>query len=79
MAPPPVTTLTDFADMFAGAEAKSLRFSHHFARVAQELGCPLLDTATVIVSSPLDGIHFEAAEHAKLGHAVAARVRELIG
>ena len=29
------------------------------------------DTADVIVSSPVDGIHWEASVHAKLGRAVA--------
>ena len=38
-----------------------------------------LDTAQVIVSSPLDGIHLEADQHRKLGLAVAARVREILG
>jgi hypothetical protein len=38
-----------------------------------------MDAGEVIVSSPLDGIHFEAAEHRKLGEAVAARVRDILG
>ncbi|MEO8608013.1 MAG: SGNH/GDSL hydrolase family protein [Chloroflexota bacterium] len=78
MAPPPVVTLTGFAEMFEGAEAKSLKFSQHFARVANEQGCAFLDTSKIIVSSPLDGIHFEANEHRKLGLAVADKVRSLL-
>jgi lysophospholipase L1-like esterase len=78
MAPPPVVRLTEFAEMFEGAEAKSKKFSEHFHRVAQEQGCELLDTAQVIVSSDLDGIHFDKGEHQKLGRAVAARVREIL-
>jgi len=65
--------------MFEGAEAKSRRFAEHCWRLAEERGCAFLDTAQVIVSSDLDGIHLEASEHAKLGVAVAARVRELLG
>ncbi len=79
MAPPPVGNLTEFAEMFEGAEAKSGRFSEHFKRVAEERGCELLDTAEVIVSSDADGIHLEASEHEKLGLAVAARVRLMVG
>ena len=79
IAPPPVGKLTDFAEMFEGAEAKSLRFAQHYRRVASELGCALFDASTVIVSSDLDGIHFEQNEHAKLGQAVAVKVREIIG
>ena len=79
MAPPPVAKLTEYAEMFEGAEVKSRRFSEHYQRVAQEFGCEFLDTAQVIVSSDLDGIHFEISEHQKLGRAVAARVREILG
>jgi len=78
MAPPPVAKLTEYAEMFEGAEVKSRRFSEHYQRVAQEFGCEFLDTAQVIVSSDLDGIHFEISEHQKLGRAVAARVREIL-
>jgi len=79
MAPPPVTKLTDFAEMFEGSEEKSQRFYFHYYRVAQELNCAFLDTSTIIVSSPLDGIHFEAGEHARLAQAVAQKVKELAG
>ena len=78
MAPPVTTTLTYFAEMFEGAEEKSRKFPMHYSRVARETGCAFLDTSTVIVSSPLDGIHFEATEHLKLGKAVAEKVREII-
>src|SRR5690349_8049950 len=67
IAPAPVVTLTDYAEMFEGAEAKSRKFSEHYARVAREQGCAFLDAGSVIVSSELDGIHFEAGEHRKLG------------
>jgi lysophospholipase L1-like esterase len=79
IAPPPVGKLTDFAEMFEGAEAKSLKFAQHYRRVASELGCTLFEASTVIVSSDLDGIHFEQSEHAKLGQAVAVKVRGIIG
>jgi lysophospholipase L1-like esterase len=79
LAPPPTVALTEYAEMFEGAESKSRKFSAHYGRVARELDCAYLDTATVIVSSPLDGVHFEGREHRKLGNAVAMKVKELIG
>lgn len=78
LAPPSLSTLTEFAEMFSGAEAKAARFGELYAQIAAERGCAFLDTGRVIVSSPLDGIHFEATEHAKLGRAVAARVQTLL-
>ena len=78
MAPPPIATLSEFAEMFDGAAAKSAKFAQHYKRVADERGCAFLDTATVIVSSYMDGIHLDPSEHGKLGLAVAGRVRELL-
>ena len=78
MAPPPVARLTEFAEMFEGAEAKSRKFSEHYRRIADEQGCEFFDTSQVIVSSDIDGIHFEASEHKKLGKAVADLVRAIL-
>jgi len=78
LAPPPTAALTGYAEMFEGAEVKSQKFAAHYERVAKELGCAYLDTAGVIVSSPLDGIHFEGGEHRKLGKVVAEKVKELL-
>jgi len=33
----------------------------------------------VIRCSDLDGIHFEAAEHAKLGRAIAEKIKTILG
>jgi len=79
LAPPPVGKLTEFADMFEGAGEKSRKLGEQYRRVAAEHGCELLDTSEAIVASDLDGIHFEADEHRKLGQAVAARVRAMLG
>lgn len=79
MAPPPITRLTSFDEMFQGAEEKSKSFPEQYRRVAEERGCYFLDTSEFIVSSPLDGIHFEGEDHGKLGRAVADKVREILG
>jgi lysophospholipase L1-like esterase len=79
LAPPPTVALTEYAEMFEDAGRKSQKFSERYGRVAKELGCAYLDTSVVIVSSPLDGIHFEGGEHCKLGKAVAVKVKELFG
>ena len=39
---------------------------------------PLLDLAPFAESSPVDGIHFDAAEHEAIGLGVAAAVRDLL-
>jgi lysophospholipase L1-like esterase len=45
---------------------------------AQWAEANFLDAGQYIRSSPADGIHFEAAEHGKLGKAVAAKVRSIL-
>ena len=77
--PPPVLEAGCLAEMFAGGAAKSARLPGEFARVALKHGTALLDAGKVIVSSPVDGVHFDAGEHAKLGRAVAAAVENLMG
>ena len=77
VAPPPLAKLTGFGPMFEGGAEKSKSFAALFAGVASAHGCAFLDAGTVIHSSDLDGIHFEAAEHRKLGEAVARVARKL--
>lgn len=79
MAPPAVSTLTDFDQMFEGAREKSRQFSNYYRLAAGWHHLPFFDAGAVIVSSGKDGIHFDAEEHRKLGEALAHEVRRLIG
>jgi len=78
ISPPPIAKLSEFAEMFEGGAAKSKMLSRHFRLVAEERGCAFFDTSEVIVSSNVDGIHFDLSEHRKLGEAVAVRVRQML-
>jgi lysophospholipase L1-like esterase len=77
LAPPPTVNPTAYGEMFEGAAEKSVRLAAYYERVARESSCDFIDAGQVIVSSPLDGIHFEAAQHRKLGQAVAQKVKSL--
>ena len=79
VAPPAVTTLTEFDQMFTGAREKSRQFSHYYQLAAARQRLPFFDAGAVIVSSEKDGIHFDADEHRKLGEALADEVRRLVG
>lgn len=80
MAPPVVTKLTTYEEMFTGAVEKSRRFAGLYRAFGERHpGVTFFDAGAVVTSSDLDGIHFEAAEHAKLGRAVAVVVRDLLG
>jgi lysophospholipase L1-like esterase len=77
IAPPPLGLLSEYAEMFEAGHAKSKQLGAHYRRVAQERHCACLDAGQVIVSSDLDGVHFEADQHSRLGKAVAGKVKEI--
>jgi len=79
ISPPPVTLLTELAEMFEGSEDKSSRFAHFYQGRAERYGVHFFDAGSVIRCSDLDGIHFEAAEHAKLGKAIAEKIKSILG
>jgi lysophospholipase L1-like esterase len=79
VAPPAVSTLTDFDQMFDGAPEKSRQFSRYYRLAAERRHLPFFDAGSVIVCSEKDGIHFDVDEHRKLGEALAAEVRRLVG
>ena len=78
-APPPVAELTAFADMFEGAQEKSRSLGARYRAVAKLHGVGFVDAGEHIHCSPLDGIHFEADQHARLGRVMAAAARERLG
>jgi lysophospholipase L1-like esterase len=78
VAPPPLGELSEFAEVFEGGPVKSSQLSRHFGLVAEEQGCELLDASTVVVTSDVDGVHFDLSEHRKLGEAIAARVKQML-
>ena len=79
VAPPPIAALGDYDQMFDGAYEKSVQFGHYYALAAKWNEVDFLDASQFIVSSPLDGIHFAREEHQKLGRAVAAKTRAILG
>jgi lysophospholipase L1-like esterase len=78
IAPPPFAPLTGFTEMFQGGEEKSRQLAGFYREMAGLLNCDFLDAGEVIVSSAIDGIHWEASQHARLGQAVAEKVRAIL-
>lgn len=78
MAPPPFARLSEYDEMFEGEAGKSRRFGEYYQAVAERCGCYFMDAGQVIVSTDLDGIHFEADQHQKLGRAVAESVKHIL-
>ena len=78
--PPPTSATIPklFVHDFEGGYEKSLELAPHYQEVAEYYGVYFLNAGDIIESSPVDGIHFDADQHRKLGEAVAARVRNIL-
>jgi lysophospholipase L1-like esterase len=79
IAPPPARAPKGaIAPKFLGADTKSAGLADAYRQVARELDCGFFDSATVIASSVVDGVHLDADQHAVLGHAMAELVGQLL-
>jgi lysophospholipase L1-like esterase len=78
LAPPPLVEMTEFAEMFTGANKKSYMFGQLYMEVADLYCCHFLDTSCIISSCNEDGIHLSQESHQKLGLTVAERVQQII-
>lgn len=77
IAPPAILEQGTYRDNLMGAADKSQAFAPMIAALAAHWGVAFLDAGTLIGSSPIDGLHFSAEDHAILGSAVAQKVRQL--
>ena len=73
-----MSRLNWLAEKFEDPVARSKRFPEFYSTIAKQLGCEYLNAQEHVVSSPQDGIHWEATEHAKFGKAVAAKVNTML-
>lgn len=76
--PPKLAKLDYFAEMFAGGIEKSQNLVTYFKKVTDELNIPLLDANQFVVTSDIDGVHWEAAEHTKFARALAKMIPALL-
>ena len=77
--PAPVKERGDLAEIFRGAEARTLGLPAQVERFARENGAEFLDAGAHIEVDDLDGVHLSAEAHGTLGRAVAAKVRTIFG
>lgn len=67
----------EIAEKISDAQSRSRALPGRYQAVASQLGCAYLNSQDVVSPSPIDGIHLEASEHAKLGNAIAAVVKKM--
>jgi lysophospholipase L1-like esterase len=78
VSPPLPGKLTEFAEQFSGAEEKLGKLPQYYSKLAREMGCEFFDASAILRSSDIDGIHWEAEEHRKLGLALAPVVKQFL-
>ncbi|MDZ4093941.1 MAG: GDSL-type esterase/lipase family protein [Paracoccaceae bacterium] len=76
--PPPVRECGVLASQFFGGAAKSRALPLLYAALATRHGAAFLDAGQIIATSPIDGVHFEPEDHAKLAIAMAKAITALI-
>ena len=75
--PPPTVESPAFMHIFGNSVELSKKLPPLYSALALECGAAFLEAGKYIVSSPADGIHFEAEEHRKLAVKVAEAVKTL--
>jgi len=78
MAPPRIGPLTGFADLFEGAEEKAQHLARYYRALAVQNRTDFVDAAEVVQVSPVDGVHLDAAGHARLGQHLTEIVRAIL-
>lgn len=76
--PPPVVEIGPIKAEFWGGAGRARALAPIYAELAHARGIAFLDAGQLIAVSPLDGVHFDQAEHAKLGAAVRAALTALV-
>ncbi|MBB3998666.1 SGNH/GDSL hydrolase family protein [Aureimonas pseudogalii] len=80
VSPPALVPTADaaFDAMFGFALEESQRFDAAYAALAAEKGCDHVAASRICTATPLDGIHLDAENTAKLGRAIAEALRPML-
>lgn len=81
VAPPPLceTANAEFAAMFAGGVAQSRMLASLYADLADDTGCGFFDAGSVAATTPVDGVHLDAANTRAIGKGIEPIVRMMLG
>ena len=81
VAPPPLceTANHEYSAMFAGGIEQSKMLASLYADLADETGCGFYDAGSVAQTSPVDGVHLDAANTRAIGKGLESVVRMMLG
>ncbi|KUM34267.1 SGNH/GDSL hydrolase family protein [Pseudomonas sp. EpS/L25] len=75
MAPAPIEEVGFLGEIFVGGAAKSRELAARYRQVAAAQGAAFVDAGEIIRVSPVDGVHFAADQHLRLGEHLVGVVR----
>lgn len=81
VAPPPLceTANHEYSAMFAGGVEQSKMLASFYSDLADESGCGFFDASSVAATSPIDGVHLDAANTRAIGKGLEPIVRMMLG
>jgi len=77
MSPVPIEEAGVLAGIFAGGAAKGRALAQRYRALAARRGVAFLDAGEHATASPVDGVHFDADQHARLATAVEQAIRAI--
>jgi hypothetical protein len=77
--PPPLGELSYLAEIFIGGQEKSLELDKYYKKIARLNKCHYLNLGERIVTSEVDGVHYDEEELVKIGMGLAQKVKEIFG
>lgn len=80
LAPPPLGKLhpEGRAERFAGGVEKTKELPRYYRAIAEAAEADFLDVGSLTETDGIDGVHFSAEAHGKIGKGVADKVREVL-
>ena len=79
LCPPPLGAQTNLVGIFGDNIEKSKNLAANYEKVAKLFSCSFMDAGKIIKPSSIDGVHYDEEDVAKIGHALAAPVKNIIG
>jgi lysophospholipase L1-like esterase len=77
--PPPLGELSYLSEILVGGQEKSLELDKYYKKITRLNKCHYLNLGEIIVTSEIDGVHYDEQELEKIGKSLAGKVKEIFG
>lgn len=77
--PPPLGDLSYLSEILVGAQEKSRELDKNYKKIAKLNDCHYFNLGDIIVTSEIDGVHYDEGELPKIGKGLAEKVKEIFG